>query len=349
MRILFLHSGSRVPSSRFRVLPVARRLRRLGHKCTLAGSFPQKYDYFPWLGFRPSQLLKRLVRHWHLWRARIGRYDAVLIDRELFDDETVSMEARLRRLGAAMLLEVDDGVFLRFPNKFAKLAGMADHIIAGNRFLAEYTGQYNDGITIIPTCIELDDYPMVQKDAASDRPIVVGWIGTTSNIPYLAVVADALRRLAQGHEFELHVVAPSSEPLDALALEGVPVRFIPWQARREVSQIQAFDIGLMPLPDDEEWTKYKCGLKLLQYMAVGLPAVASPVGVNADIVQHGVNGYLAADASQWEEALGTLISDDALRADMGCQARRTVEQRYSVEVNLPLYLEAIEQAVERRG
>ena len=345
MKILFLHSGDRVPSSRFRSLPVARRLRQMGHQCVTASSFPQKYEFFPWLGFRPSQLLKKAVRLWHLVRAWAGRYDVVVIDRELFDNDSVAMEALFRRIARSLVFDVDDAIFLRYPEKFVRLARMADHMIVGNRFLADYTRPYNDRITIIPTCIELDDYPRRANPPGRGARTIIGWIGTTANIPYLAVVAPALRRLAERCDFELRVVAGQPDPLERLDLAGVTIRFVPWHGATEVREILQFDIGLMPLPDDEAWTRYKCGLKLLQYMAVGIPAVASPVGVNAEIVQHGINGYLAASVSQWEETLESLLVDSQRRQRLGDQARRTVEARYSVAANAVRYVEAFEKAI----
>ncbi len=342
MKILFLHSGDCVPSARFRALPIARRLRQAGHHCTLASSFPQKYDYFPWLGFRPSQALKRIVRLAHLIWARLRRYDVVVLDRELFDDPSVAMEQRFRKVCKRLILDVDDGIFLRYPEKFAYLARMVDHVVAGNRFIADKVREYNECVSVIPTCIELDDYPRRSQATETQEPIIIGWIGTHANIPYLAIVAPALRHLADRHRIELRIVASSADPLRDLNLKGVPFRFVPWHGEREVQEILQFHIGLMPLPADEPWARYKCGLKLLQYMAVGLPAVASPVGVNAEIIQHGMNGYLAATVTEWEEVLETLIVDPEQRLQLGTEARRTVNSRYSVEVNLARYLEAFQ-------
>ena len=131
---------------------------------------------------------------------------------------------------------------------------------------------------------------------------MVGWIGSESTLPYLSVMAPALRRLAQRRQFELRVIANEARPPARMDLSGVTLRFIPWQASTAVKEIRAFDLGVMPLPADEEWTRYKCGMKLLQYMALGIPAVASPVGVNADIICPGANGLLAASDEGWEVA-----------------------------------------------
>lgn len=347
MKLLFLHSGDRVPSARFRVLPLVLRIRAAGHYCTVAASFPQKYDYFRWLGFRPSQLLKRLVRFWHLACAWWRRYDVIIIERELFDDPSTSMEDRFRRIAPVLILDVDDAIFLRFPEKFEHLARIADQLVVGNRFLADYCRPINEHFSIIPTCIELNDYPQKSYSPLSNGPAVIGWMGTTGNLRYLNVVAPALRSLARRFSFELRLVAGESHPLREIDLSGVNVRFVPWNGHTEVDELLQFDVGLMPLPTSEEWTRYKCGLKLLQYMAVGIPGVASPVGVNAHIIEDGVNGFLAETTDHWEAALAKLIEHSQLRRDMGQRARETVRQDYSVERYVPRWLETVEAAVRR--
>ena len=164
----------------------------------------------------------------------------------------------------------------------------------------------------------------------------------------------ALRRLARQHAFTLRIIATDSAPLATLDLVGVRVEFVPWQGPQAVQELLQFDVGIMPLPADQEWTRYKCGLKLLQYMAVGIPAVASPVGVNADIVQHGCNGFLAAADQEWSQALEQLLVDPNLRRRIGAEGRRTVQESYSVEAYVPRYLEAFaaarrfREAAERR-
>ncbi len=350
IRVLFMHSGDRVPSSRFRVLPFAKRLRKAGYHCTLAGSFPQKYEYFPWLGFRPSQLLKRGVRVWHLIRARLRPFHVIVIDREIFDNPTTCMEDRFRRLPSALVMDVDDAVFLRFPEKSEYLARMADHYVAGNQAIADYARPFNDRITIIPTCVELDDFQLKEYTPPSGGPTIVGWIGTQSNVRYLNVVLPALRRLSQRHRIQLRIVTPDAKPVAELPSEGIDVRFVPWRGDTEVSEIQKFDIGLMPLHADEDWTRFKCNTKLLQYMAVGVSPVGSLVGMNTEILEHGLDGYLAANDDQWEQHIETLVLDPAKRISMGQLGRRKVDERYSVAANLPRYIHAFDQAMRfRRG
>jgi glycosyltransferase involved in cell wall biosynthesis len=311
----------------------------------VAHSFPEKYDYFPWLGFRPSQWLKRLVRHWHLCRIRFERFDAVILERGLFHSESWDLEKKLRRLTSTLVLDVDDGVFLLFPNKFPELVKLADLVLAGNENLAQWARSINSHVQIIPTCVDIECY-RPQPNRQPNKPPVIGWIGTASNVAYLREVAGAISRLATYHEFELRVVAGSGDALGELNLSGVNLRFIKWNPATEADEVAQFDIGLMPLPQDE-WSKYKCGLKLLQYMSCGIPGVASPVGVNVDIIQHGLNGYLAANTDDWEQSLSQLLSDQGHRHQLGMAARQTVEDSYSIASILPVWTDAVAEAYHR--
>ncbi|MEQ9407340.1 MAG: glycosyltransferase family 4 protein [Fuerstiella sp.] len=345
MNILFLSSGSRVPSSRFRILPYLKHFRADGHTCVLANSFPQKYDYFPWMGFRPSQLLKHGVRWWHWQRARLSRFDVVFIDREIFDDETTYAEERFRQCCHRLVLDLDDAIFLRHPAKFDRLLKMSDLVVCGNRFLIEKVQPLNDHTLHIPTCVDMDDYSL-RPDVGHTRP-VVGWMGTTGNLKYIEVAAEALRTVARDIDFEFRVVVPDISPLNSINLDGVNIVHEPWQPHREVSQLQSFDVGLMPLFPDQEWDVYKCGLKLIQYLAVGVPGIAAPVGVNVEIIDENRNGFVAQQPDEWCRAMRLLLQDADLRTAMGTRGRRTVEDRYSIQANYPILRDALAQLVSR--
>ena len=306
----------------------------------MAYSFPEKYDYFPWLGWRLSQRLKRAVRHYHAWLARRRRYDAILIEREVFDDDTSDLEASFRRATGRLLLDVDDGIFLRHPEKFDAIAGMCDLAIAGNRELQRFLEPLCPEVVLIPTCILMADYPRREQIAAPATP-VIGWIGTTHNVVFLSVAAKALRNVAKRHRFRLLVVANTDERLGEVDLSGVDVEFRCWDPDREVADLHEMDIGLMPLPDDQDWMKYKCGLKLLQYLAVGTPGIASPVGVNAEIMAGDRVGRAASTDEQWEAALSELLSDSGLRQQLGAAGRALVQRRFSIEANWPVLEQAL--------
>lgn len=331
MRFLFVASGRTVPATRFRVEQYLPALRAAGHRCDVVYSFPEKYDYFPWLGWRLSQRLKRSVRHWHAWLAARRNYDAIMIEREVFDDDTSDLEAALRKTTRQLILDVDDAVFLRHPQKFDDIAGMCDVVIAGNAHLKSYLQDRCQAVVQVPTCIRMAEYPARPADWSNDKP-VVGWIGTTHNVVFLSVCAAALRAVAKKHPFRLLIIA-TPERLNEVDLSGVDVEFRHWDPQRVIADLHEMDIGLMPLPDGDPWMKYKCGLKLLQYLAVGTPGIASPIGVNAEILHGHRVGRTAVDDSQWQDALEELLIDPTLRGSLGAAGRELVKQQYSVETH----------------
>lgn len=347
MKVLFLTSGEATPSTRFRVLPFVRKLREAGIACTVAEGFPPKYEYFPKLGFRPSQYLKRATRLWHLIKAFIRRYDIVYLERELFDDTTYRMDFWFRSIGRRFVLDLDDAVFLRFPEKIEALTRGSDLVIAGNPWIAQVLGQWNDQIVVIPTGVELAAFPEKDFEPSSADVPIVGWMGTQGNLRYFEVVAPALRELSKLHDYELRLIAPNLDALDPIDLSGVRVKHILWRGDTEVEELRKVDIGIMPLFADEEWDKYKCPTKLIQYMAIGIPGVASPVGFTGDVVTHGVDGFVAHNSEEWCETLGRLLADADLRRKVGRAARQTVAEKYCVEANLPVMIEAFERVLQQ--
>lgn len=337
MRWLFIASGMKVPSTRFRVLPYLPFLRKAGHQCDLALSWPEKYDYHPLLGWRISQFVKRERRKWQAWNAARIKYDAILLEREIFHDPSYDVEMRFREATPRLVLDVDDGIFLNFPEKYEVLAKNSDAVLCGNSFLLEYTRSYNANVQLLPTCVELGHYPVraVARNDSGGR-VTIGWIGTTQNVAFLEVCAEALRKLARRHSFRLLVVAPQADRLREIDLSGVEVDFRKWSPETEIGFLHEMDFGIMPLPSDQEWMKYKCGLKLIQYLAVGIPGVASPIGVNAAILSDNQVGLAAQSTEQWEDALETLLTDSVLRLEMGKAGRRLVEKHYSIEGNWQL-------------
>jgi len=323
------------------MLPYVRHFRASGHCCSLASSVPQKYEWFPWAGFRLSQRLKRLVRYLHWYQSRLRNDDIVVVDREIFDSPCTRLEECFHRTARKFVLDLDDAVFLRYPEKFEKLVRLADLVICGNSFIEEWVRERNQHTIIIPTCVEMARYHARDWSDASDRVPRLGWIGTTGNLRYLGVAAAGLRRLARVLDFELHVIVPDIQPLAEIDLNGVQLRHIRWEKQNEVEQLRQLDVGIMPLYAEEDWDRYKCGLKLIQYMAAGIPAVASPVGVNSSIIDHGQNGFLADSDDDWAESLGGLASDLDLRKNIGQAARETVSAEYSIEANFPRYESAL--------
>lgn len=343
MNILFLSSGVHAPAARFRILPYLRHFRAEGHNVVLANSFPQKYDYFPWMGFRPSQLLKRSVRWWHWLRTRLRKFDIVFIDREIFDNTTTDMERRFRDSCGRLVIDVDDAIFLRYPEKFDELMRLADLVVCGNHFLEDKVRPLNSSICHVPTCVDLDEYTARTKSPGPGSNPVIGWMGTSGNVKYLSVAAEALRIFASEAPFELRVVVPEISALREIDMSGVHVVHEPWQPEREVDQLRRFDIGLMPLFPNQEWDNYKCGLKLIQYLAVGVPGIAAPVGVNAEILDDNQNGIAAQTTEEWLTALRFLSGDPEKRWQMGQRGRETVARKYSIQANYPVLRDALQR------
>jgi glycosyltransferase involved in cell wall biosynthesis len=214
--------------------------------------------------------------------------------------------------------------------KIARVMRGAHLVTAGNAYLADYARRAGaPRVEIIPTVIDLERYPPAGVRPASDTPFTIGWIGSPSTAKYLLAIAPALAEVCAGGRGVVRLIGAG--PVD---LPGVPVEVLPWNGSTEVEELKRFDVGIMPLPD-EPWERGKCGFKLIQYMACGLPVVASPIGVNMEIVEQGVNGYLAETTAEWVQALNTLLLDADLRKRMGQAGRKKVEQEYSLQVTGP--------------
>ena len=331
MKFLFIASGRVTPATRYRVEPFVPLLETAGHHCDVAYSFPEKYDYFPSIGWRLSQRLKRNVRHWHAFLAARRNYDAIFIEREVFDDDTSDLEEKFRRRTPRLILDVDDAVFLRHRDKFDRVAEISDVAIAGNRWLAEYLAPRCPQVVQIPTCVRMVEYTQRPESSGESTP-VVGWIGTPHNVPFLTIAAPALRQVARELPFRLLIVA-TDERLHEVDLDGVNVDFRTWSPKRDIADLHEMDIGLMPLPDDDLWMKYKCGLKLIQYLAVGAPGIATPIGVNAEILAGNRVGRAVRNDAEWASALIELLSDQSLRSVLGQAGRQLVREQFSVEAN----------------
>ncbi|MFM8188015.1 MAG: glycosyltransferase [Pirellula sp.] len=334
MRLGFVTLGANVPSTRFRFLPYENLLRNRGHRCATWTSYPSVYDYFPSLGWRLSYQVKRANRMWQYAQARWFRPETVYLERGVFHDQSLWMDRWFRSLAPRFVLDVDDAIFLQFPEKTKQLIQWSDHVVVSNQPLYEYVSEYHSNITEIPTCVSLEKYRLRTNPKDEFRKPVIGWMGTPSNLPFLDQCAPALRRLAKEQSFTLLIVSNNPSALQNIDLSGVDLRFEPWSPQTEIERLHQMDIGLMPLPADQDWMRYKAATKLVQYMSIGIPAVASPIGVNATILKDCRVGFSAKDQDQWFESLRTLLLDPDLRVRMGRAGRALVESRYCVEANI---------------
>jgi len=195
-------------------------------------------------------------------------------------------------------------------------------------------------VEIVPTVIDLARYSLLSCERR--KTIVIGWIGSPSTAPYLHIVVPALKVLSEEFSLQLRIIGAQIE------LPGLEVDCRPWSEESEVGEIQHFDIGIMPLIDSP-WEQGKCGYKLIQYMACGKPVIASPVGMNSEIVEQGVNGYLANNFNEWVLALRKLCVDKKMAKEMGMRGRLRVEQKYCLQVTTPRMAQIFHDAFSREG
>ncbi len=223
---------------------------------------------------------------------------------------------------------------IKWHHKVASICKWSYKVSCGNAYLQEYASRFNAKAFYNPTTIDTEN---LHNPALYPKPIktfpVIGWTGTHSTLVYLEPVIEVLKKLETKYEFEFCVIA-NKDPM--LPLQSY--RFVQWTKETEIQDLLRFDIGLMPLGDDM-WAKGKCGFKALQYMALGIPAVASPVGVNTAIIKSGVNGCLCRDRNEWFFALESLLINNSERIRMGSNARYKIEIAYSVLANKNSYID----------
>lgn len=277
---------------------------------------------------------------------RRGQYDAIWIYRSALIAGPPVIERLLAKSEIPIIYEFDDAIWLtktmsanralgwlKCAWKTSSICRMASAVVVGNETLADYARRYNSNVWIVPSTVEAGRYiPVAGK--GSNGKLVIGWSGSPTTIEDLSHISKALERVASMAPVRLRVMGGE------FSLPGVEIELNRWSADREVEELQSYDIGIMPLPDDP-WRQGKCGMKALLYMAVGVPTIASPVGVNSKIIDDGRNGLLASTEDEWVERLMLLIGDAALRARLGAAGRLTVEREYTPEVQVPRILEIL--------
>ncbi len=283
---------------------------------------------------------------------RARRYDLLWVQTEAVPFFPLFVENMLRKSNIPVVVDYDDAVQVHYERlasdtlakylhgRIAAVMASSSMVVVGNSYLAQYARRLNSSVAVIPSCIDTDKYHNLPAGRGTNE-FVVGWIGTPLTARYLAMLGAPLRRLALECDLVVHAVGVAD-----LAIEGVRTRCLPWAEETEARDVAGFDVGVMPLPDDD-FTRGKCGVKLLQYMAAGVPGVASPVGVNSDIVVHGANGMLARTDEDWYQCLRTLALDAGARTRLGEEARRTVESEFSLKARFSQLSEVLMTAARQ--
>jgi len=279
-------------------------------------------------------------------------FDLLWIEKEALPWLPLFLERALLK-NIPYILDFDDAVFHNydlhpsllvrhfFGTRIDKLMADSSLVIAGNQYIAQRA--YNAGaskIEIIPTVIDLNKYP-IQPISSSNNTLCIVWVGSPSTVRYLSLLREPLALLSQKFSFKFRIIG-----WDAIDLPGVNVEFMSWTEASEVNAIQSANIGVMPLFDDL-WERGKCGYKLIQYMACALPVVASPVGVNTEIVSQGVTGFLAQTADDWVNSLANLMSDSLARLKMGNAGRKMVEEKYCLQQTAPRFIELLNSLITK--
>ncbi|OGW74682.1 MAG: hypothetical protein A2Z72_05405 [Omnitrophica bacterium RBG_13_46_9] len=279
---------------------------------------------------------------------RALKYDIIFIHRESYPLGPPFIERILKFFNKKVIFDFDDAIFLpassgsnifmeRF-NRYGKVPeviALSDGVITGNKYLADFALKYNENVTIIPTPVDVELYAPSPKKIHSEK-VTIGWIGSKTTSVFLKPMRDIFAVLLEKFPY-LEIIIVGGR-FDNRGLERV--RNIDWSLENEIGALQNFDIGIMPMPDTK-WTRGKCAFKAILYMSVGIPCVSSPVGVTADLIKDGVNGFLAGSADAWKKKLSMLIESPDLRERIGRNARETAVNEYSVKANVPKFLEVL--------
>jgi glycosyltransferase involved in cell wall biosynthesis len=323
MQIAFLSTRATKPSYRFRVERMLPYFAARGHYCEtlfLHASFARRLSLYP----------------------KLRRFDVVFLQKRLLSRPELML---LRRSARTLVYDLDDAVMYesdgsedrRRQTRFAAMMRAADLVVCGNQYLADEASRATDRVTIVPTCIDTDAYHPRLRHTNSDQ-ITIGWTGSRSTNPYLNEILPILPRLHA--PIAVKIISETLFGIDLSVLGALPRTFIPWSPASEAA---TFDVGVMPVPENR-FTQGKCGFKALQYMALGIPAVCSPVGVNRDIIHDGLDGFLPRTRDEWFQTISRLVKDPFSRETIGHAGRRRVEAAFSLSDHGPRLVHAVETA-----
>lgn len=284
----------------------------------------------------------------------VDDFDCIFFQRDILIHAYPFIEMLIALKHKKIIFDFDDAIYLYPTNKKAgflfkammdtrkieRIIRLSKHVIVGNIFLKNYAHNFTNNVTVIPTSINTALYKTSDKPRQKTGKITIGWMGSQGTFSYLENIFPVLIELAKKYNIELKIIGAKGSKV-----KGLDIVYKDWDLATEIEDILSFDIGVMPLADDE-WSKGKSGTKLLQYMAAGVPAVASPVGINGEIIRDGENGFLAPSPDAWLTKISYLINDKALAGRVCQEARRTVEENYSVEVSSHKLLKVIREVLK---
>ena len=351
-KILFLahHRLNRAPGQRYRFEQFFNYLNQNNLNCELAHLLSEKDDIIMYqkgnyfkkflIGFKAY--FKRFLKI-----LRVREYDLIVIFREVIPTRSIFFEKIVSKLDIPIIYDFDDAIwikdvsyvnkkisFLKDEKKIEKIIPLCKHITCGNDYLANFASKYSSNITIIPSTVDTDYYKPIEKQKKYGK-VKIGWVGSHTTVKHFEMITNVYLKLKSKYQSKIDFVLIGDENYfhEKLGINGLK-----WENKMEVELFNSFDIGIMPLPDNE-WAKGKCGMKGLLYMSVGIPSVMSNVGMNKDIIEHGENGFLPVGEKQWVEVLSKLIENKELRKKIGDKGRETVLGKYSKNKIKKTYLD----------
>ena len=329
MKVLFLIQGFSVAASRYRVLQFIPFLKSKGVEATVS-------------------LYPRTLKENFQFFKNLSRYDIVFLQRKRFNQPRLGL---LRRRAKRIIYDFDDSVMYRNSKakdplsstrkrRFVQMIKHSDFVIAGNEFLRREILPIHANVEVIPSAIDEERYHSKTYSVQQER-VTLGWIGDHGSIHYLEKMKPIFESIGEKYpHVDLKIVCDTFFDCDRMNVIKKK-----WSPEEEVADLQGFDIGLMPLMDDP-WSWGKCGLKIIQYQGVGVPVVCTPVGINRDLVEDGLNGYYATTPSEWEQKLSLLIENPKLREQMGRQGRKRVLENYTCQTCAPRLFSVLNRLVE---
>jgi L-malate glycosyltransferase len=364
IKILFVPSGyKKAPATRYRIYQFLPFLDKEGIDYNVYSVISDKmtdmmidspnFRKFRKIIYYIQVVAEKFVRSWAVVLSA-NRYDIIFLQRTTF---TFGLEKLLRLANKNIIFDIDDSIYMpdrEEPGIIGRLKKyikkkevvsvlkISKCVIVENSHIKNFVSRYCNNICMITGPIDTDrNYP--RNDVNSEGEITIGWIGSPSTTAYLAMLGGSLRKLSDTYKIKLRLIGASS-----CDIAGVKVEQVEWSEDTEVSELHKFDIGIMPMPDNE-WTRGKVGCKMLQYMANSIPAVVSYTPTNAEVIEDGVSGFLARSDKEWVESLGALIRDERLRRSIGTAGRKVVEERYSLAKNGPIFLKVLDNIYYNRA
>ncbi len=359
-KILFIaaHRPNRSPSQRYRFEQYFSFLKENGFECELSYILSESDDK---VFYKTGNILQKLsiiiksAKKRLVDVKRANHFDIIFVQREAFMTGSAYFEKRFSRSKAKLVFDFDDSIWLldtskankmwqwmKSAKKTGEIISAADMVFAGNTYLSEYARLFNKKVKIIPTTIDTAVFQRTKKYEEKDR-ICIGWSGSLTTIKHFENAVPVLKMIKKkyGEKVFFKVMGDETYRNEELGIQGIP-----WTSDTEIEILSGFDIGIMPLPNDQ-WVKGKCGLKGLSYMSLETPTIMSAEGVNTEIIVDGENGFLAKTDDEWVIKLSQLIDSFELRKKMGMKGRATVVEKYSYESQKNNYLKAFNELLNR--